>query len=371
MLGLHEWNGCKCSNCDKIRNEQHDLSKDCEKCSKCGNPTGKQHNWSEDCEMCSVCSTIINNRHVWENNKCKICLIDLEVFYNEAIKHFENEEYDKALKDFLKVTSIQPNHANALLFLATVYDTLGENSKSMETFSNANSLSSDSPLAWYRIAKVYVSKGYPNKALKFFLNAITFNANYSEAWNDIAMQLMNKEKIEKAIKCLIKAVYVKPDNIDAWYNLGYMFLKNNNQYNAIVSWKQAAKLGDSEAQQKLTKLGKSWENETINDYSFAFATIKATENEVTIEEILAEIDNNEEDEEKRINRIINELEKLANENNGIIISATKEIHFSKIVRQMKQIGAKRHGSKNEMGNILDIYTLPNGTKIYAGYKNMF
>ena len=43
-LGFHNWDGCKCTDCEKIRNEQHDCLKDCEKCSKCGLIIEKQHN---------------------------------------------------------------------------------------------------------------------------------------------------------------------------------------------------------------------------------------------------------------------------------------------------------------------------------------
>ncbi len=34
-IGLHSWNGCKCSECGKISENQHDWSKDCAECSKC------------------------------------------------------------------------------------------------------------------------------------------------------------------------------------------------------------------------------------------------------------------------------------------------------------------------------------------------
>jgi len=35
-IGFHSWDGCKCSFCEKIRDEQHDWLKDYERCSKCG-----------------------------------------------------------------------------------------------------------------------------------------------------------------------------------------------------------------------------------------------------------------------------------------------------------------------------------------------
>lgn len=35
-IGLHSWDGCKCTECEKIRNKQHDWSKDFDKCFVCG-----------------------------------------------------------------------------------------------------------------------------------------------------------------------------------------------------------------------------------------------------------------------------------------------------------------------------------------------
>lgn len=74
-IGIHSWDGCKCTGCDKTRDEQHDWSKDCEKCSKCGKIRDKQHDWSKDCEKCSDCSKTRENKHDWSNDceKCSIC----------------------------------------------------------------------------------------------------------------------------------------------------------------------------------------------------------------------------------------------------------------------------------------------------------
>jgi hypothetical protein len=90
-LGIHSWYGCKCSECDKTRNEQHDWLKDCEKCLKCGiirtnahkwecckcTTCGKirdeQHDWSKNCEKCSKCGKTGTTKHQIKDNKCTIC----------------------------------------------------------------------------------------------------------------------------------------------------------------------------------------------------------------------------------------------------------------------------------------------------------
>ena len=72
-IGLHSWNGCKCSGCEKTRDEQHDWTKDCEKCSKCGKAREKQHDWSKDCEKCAKCGKTRENPHDWKGCKCSKC----------------------------------------------------------------------------------------------------------------------------------------------------------------------------------------------------------------------------------------------------------------------------------------------------------
>ena len=53
-LGFHSWNkGCKCSACGKVRNEEHDWSRDPRKCAKCGLTRHPPHAW--DGRKCSIC----------------------------------------------------------------------------------------------------------------------------------------------------------------------------------------------------------------------------------------------------------------------------------------------------------------------------
>jgi hypothetical protein len=52
-IGLHSWNGCKCSDCEKTRDEQHDWN-GC-KCTKCSKIRDEQHDFSKNSEECSCC----------------------------------------------------------------------------------------------------------------------------------------------------------------------------------------------------------------------------------------------------------------------------------------------------------------------------
>lgn len=72
-LGLHSWNGCKCTICGQTRDKQHDWLENCEKCTTCGKTRENNHDWSNDCEKCSKCGNKRSNQHIFEGCKCTVC----------------------------------------------------------------------------------------------------------------------------------------------------------------------------------------------------------------------------------------------------------------------------------------------------------
>jgi len=87
----HKWDGCKCSKCEKTRNEQHEYDlckgkcKRCDatqteqhdwngcKCSRCGKARDEQHDWDECNVKCSRCGKAGEARHDWSGRKCSKC----------------------------------------------------------------------------------------------------------------------------------------------------------------------------------------------------------------------------------------------------------------------------------------------------------
>jgi hypothetical protein len=92
-IGLHTWDECKCAECGKFRNEQHDWSIDCEKCSVCGKTRKNQHNWN-NCK----CITCGKENHSWhpDSEGCIRCgkiieiatLNDLQLINNDLTAHY-------------------------------------------------------------------------------------------------------------------------------------------------------------------------------------------------------------------------------------------------------------------------------------------
>jgi uncharacterized protein (TIGR02145 family) len=75
-VGIHSWDGCKCSECGKFRDEEHEVSADCGVCSRCGQTfSDAAHDWSKDCDKCARCGKTRENQHSWLRNceKCSLC----------------------------------------------------------------------------------------------------------------------------------------------------------------------------------------------------------------------------------------------------------------------------------------------------------
>lgn len=75
-IGLHTWNGCKCSVCKKSRDSEHDWTKDCEKCSQCGKTREFFHDYTKDCLVCAKCGKYSRYRHEWNVNVCINCSVE-------------------------------------------------------------------------------------------------------------------------------------------------------------------------------------------------------------------------------------------------------------------------------------------------------
>lgn len=87
----HAWRGCICTCCSKVRDIEHDWSQDCQRCSicqtlrdvphewigckcaSCGKTRDTEHDWAKDCQRCSVCNTFRAIQHEWVGSKCAKC----------------------------------------------------------------------------------------------------------------------------------------------------------------------------------------------------------------------------------------------------------------------------------------------------------
>ena len=295
--------------------------------------------------------------------------------YSIGCEAFKNEKFDEAEKCFNEIQTLKKDDVNSLLFLSSIWWMKGEEDKFIESYRKALDLKADSELAWLSAGRLFISQEMYNRAHECLANAILHKSDYSEAWNDLGMVYQKKCLSDKANRSIAKAVICNSNNADAWYNLSQVCLDRKETAKAIVCMKMASKLGDVESQQNLQRLGEKWNSTDEELATRALALFKEASGEISIQEVLKEAGSLEMEELLTTNDIISNLEKQAASNNGKIISSSQKAHFATTVQIMNKIGAERQGSRQEpipMSRkvlILDVYKLPNGHIIKAGYES--
>jgi tetratricopeptide (TPR) repeat protein len=120
----------------------------------------------------------------------------------------------KALADFERAITINPNDAETYFLRGLLYD-------------NSNEIS---------------------KAINDYSKTIELNANHVTAYNNRANQYLKTENFQKALGDYTKAIQLSPDNTMAHYNRGLVYINANEFAKAIEDYNNIVGLGQEKAE---------------------------------------------------------------------------------------------------------------------------
>ncbi|MBN1861514.1 MAG: tetratricopeptide repeat protein [Candidatus Thermoplasmatota archaeon] len=216
--------------------------------------------------------------------------------------YFEKKEYDKAIEEFNRALSLNPNASKAYSNLGRLYCVKGDYQRSLHYYEEALQLRpysstsySDLGFFFYHLLNEHLSMcGFPNakqnnelnamihtygveglyqnslyhykKALQlnfdraevhnnlgdlFYLKksyqlaaeeyqlAIQINPYYVEAFNNLGLVHFDEKRYEEAQQAFVKALALKPDFAEAYNNLGMVYLKKELYDKALDCFNQA------------------------------------------------------------------------------------------------------------------------------------
>ncbi len=188
--------------------------------------------------------------------------------------------YNKAITEFNKALSLNPNFIDAKANRGIAYYETGNFKEAFDDFNFAIKNKIDKPDVYYYKAKTYVALNMYDKANIDFTRAINADPNNALYYYERAM---NKTKtgntlgaisdfneainidslnyvyylnrgnaysailqIEKAINDYSKAIKIKPDYADAYFNKAVLNMKNNNFEEAIINFSNVIKINVSD-----------------------------------------------------------------------------------------------------------------------------
>ena len=143
-----------------------------------------------------------------------------EVLYNIGISFERINQYNIALKYFMKVHAMEPENYFVFYDLAYCYERLDELDKSIVNYQKYLDEDPYSEYVWYNLGIIYNKKDENEKALEAYDFAIAINPDYSSAYFNKANTLSTLDCHQEAIKTYKEFLEIEPDNAAAFCFMG-------------------------------------------------------------------------------------------------------------------------------------------------------
>jgi tetratricopeptide (TPR) repeat protein len=149
-----------------------------------------------------------------------------EAWYNLGYVQEELEEFDEAIKSFNQAIKIEPTDKDAHINLGNCYMSRNEFEESVKTYHAAIALDPNCVMSHYNLASAHHSAAsttsVPSKAKNHyklargeFYEAIRLNPNYADAYFNLGICYQDENDVEKARKMYSEAIKLQPDMREA------------------------------------------------------------------------------------------------------------------------------------------------------------
>jgi len=151
----------------------------------------------------------------------------------------KNNNFDKAKKLLHQAIEIQPNNVSALQNLATTYKASGNLNEAINYYNKVIKIDPNHVNANYNLATTFYTLKELKKAKSFFNKTVEINNNYALAFFGLANVHVDLKDFENAVSCYQKAVEINPKLVGAHNNLGLVFRELNDLKNAVSCYQKA------------------------------------------------------------------------------------------------------------------------------------
>ncbi len=148
---------------------------------------------------------------------------------------------EKALKEAVGATILNPNSAKILNIIASVKFKLGQRTSCLKFYTRALKIQPNLAEAHNNIGYVSSDLDEFSSACDSFKRAIILNPNYPEACNNYGLALSIIGQQDNAVSCFKMSLYAYPDFFDALINFGIALTEIGREEEAIVCFQKLLK----------------------------------------------------------------------------------------------------------------------------------
>ena len=166
----------------------------------------------------------------------------IENKFTLALQNQKKNKLNIAEKLYKEILEIEPNHLEAICYLATIFAKTMRTNLAKTLFLKANENNPNNPLINNSLGNISLELGESQKALKYYEKAIKLKPDYADSHINLGIAFKSLKKYQQAIICFEKAIKIQPEYIRS-YNILGRTLKELGEYNKAVScYEEAIKI---------------------------------------------------------------------------------------------------------------------------------
>ena len=158
----------------------------------------------------------------------------IENKFTLALQNQKKNKLNIAEKLYKEILEIEPNHLEAICYLATIFAKTMRTNLAKTLFLKANENNPNNPLINNSLGNISLELGESQKALKYYEKAIKLKPDYADSHINLGIAFKSLKKYQQAIICFEKAIKIQPEYIRS-YNILGRTLKELGEYNKAVS----------------------------------------------------------------------------------------------------------------------------------------
>ena len=116
----------------------------------------------------------------------------------------------------------------------------------------------DSPQYWINKGELFATYGNDRRAIDHYKKAIELDSNNGKAFFHLGVSYGAIGQYGQALDAINRAIVLQPDDGDNYYARGWIYLRAGNKDKAMADMKQAADMGNSDAQKYLNSIGQRY-----------------------------------------------------------------------------------------------------------------
>lgn len=154
--------------------------------------------------------------------------------YKKGVRAAQQGEYQKAIKNFLKVLSIIPHHVDARRNLAMAYLESGDSDKAQKRLQECLQLDANNVWSYLLLGNIYAKHNHNLDVAEFyFQKGLSINPSDNILLNNYAALKMEKKQFKESQVIFEKALESDPSYPNTYYGLALLYQSTGNADRAL------------------------------------------------------------------------------------------------------------------------------------------